>query len=398
MKCQFFSQPDGALTLAEWLRAQLNQADPGWLVFRAAVAFAKRSGVSQIFDDLALFASRAFVRISVGVDLRGTSREGLQDLLDAVEVKGGEIWIYHNAHRQRPTFHPKVYLFKNHAAARIYIGSGNLTAGGLVSNTEVGMILEVDQTNRSDSALLLHVEEALDIWCEPARRLAHRLTPELLKKLVAEGLVPNEAAARGDEAFKGIQRGKWAAGRGGKIFGSVSVPTPIRTRRTSGRKKARPGSLTKFGRHLRRGPVVWQKQDLRGSDAQRTKPGSHPVGGVRLTQARYRDAAGRLIDQRSYFRRRLFGGFDWTTVKKKPYEEGALVPFDVTFMGRSRGFQQLKVSHKPSGEAGQGNYTTILHWGPLAQVLRDEIDLTGRTLTLYGPPVGKTDPFFLEVI
>jgi len=41
----------------------------------------------------------------------------------------------------------------------------------------------------------------------------------------------------------------------------------------------------------------------------------------------------------------------------------------------------LKVDHAPHRESGQSNHASVLHWGPLAPVLR-ETNYSGYTLTL----------------
>src|SRR5687768_2333441 len=94
-------------TLGEFLMERLR--DPSWTSFRAAVAFAKRSGTRQLRRSLQEFAQRATVKLSIGINHRGTSMEALEDLL-ASSSPGG-VWIFHD--KGGPTFHPKVYLFKN---------------------------------------------------------------------------------------------------------------------------------------------------------------------------------------------------------------------------------------------------------------------------------------------
>jgi hypothetical protein len=123
------------------------------------------------------------------------------------------------------------------------------------------------------------------------------------------------------------------------------------------------------------------------------------VGGLRLTQAGFK-VAGLDIDQTTYFRS-LFGAFPWrppARPRTSARQEEAEIPFNVTILGNPVGLQTLRVSHKPSGEAGQGNYTTIIHWGPIAQILRSAINIQGKTVRLYAPPSGAQSPFLLEVV
>jgi hypothetical protein len=73
------------------------------------------------------------------------------------------------------------------------------------------------------------------------------------------------------------------------------------------------------------------------------------------------------------------------------------ITFDVTIFGMSYGQHKLVVSHKPSGEAGQRNYTTMLHWGDLASAIK-ELNLVGKTFQLYAPPENQQEPFFIEIV
>src|SRR5208283_5174803 len=104
---QFIAQPIGKVRLGEFLLSHL--ADPQWTAFRAAVAFVKRSGTQYIRQALKDFSAKALITISAGVDLYGSSREGLNDLLEATQA--GQVLIYKN--NGPYTFHPKVYLFKS---------------------------------------------------------------------------------------------------------------------------------------------------------------------------------------------------------------------------------------------------------------------------------------------
>ncbi len=77
----------------------------------------------------------------VGIDHGGTSHEGLRDLLCSVSPNGTVV-VFHI--RLPHTFHPKIYLFKSTTAADIVVGSGNLAEGGLFSNYEASLRLELN--------------------------------------------------------------------------------------------------------------------------------------------------------------------------------------------------------------------------------------------------------------
>ena len=129
---EFIHQPAPANRLGDYLKANLSTSGP-WTQFRAAVAFTKRSGTKHIAPSLSAFAKVNQVEIIVGIDHRGTSLEGLSDLVEAVG-SCGRLIVFHN--RLPFTFHPKIYLFKSATAAEVILGSGNLTEGGLFTNYE----------------------------------------------------------------------------------------------------------------------------------------------------------------------------------------------------------------------------------------------------------------------
>ncbi len=170
----------------------------------------------------------------------------------------------------------------------------------------------------------------------------------------------------------------------------------IRAKRKAGPKSKTAGKLAKPARApdtraAARGPILWRKK-LAASDCER-QPG-HGTGGVRLTQAKF-EVSGQKIDQATYFRA-LFSTFQWDKTREKPFVEEARVPFHITIKGRDLGLHVLGISHKPSGQASQGNYTTILKWTGIAKEVR-ELKLTGSEFILNGPATGTREPFFIEI-
>ncbi len=114
---EFVYQPHGPIRIGQYLNDHF--ADHTWEEFRAAIAFAKRSRSRHIRSALKEFDKRAKVKISVGVDFFGTSREGLDDLLKS--TPNGEVWIFHN--NGPYTFHPKIYVFENSDRADLLVGT-----------------------------------------------------------------------------------------------------------------------------------------------------------------------------------------------------------------------------------------------------------------------------------
>lgn len=181
---ELIHHPEGAERLGDLLVK--NLASGKWKTFRAAVAFAKRSGVKHLVKPLQAFMPHRVARISVGLDQGGTSVEGVTDLLNAIQPTG-ELWVFHNESSTCPTFHPKVYLFTNDIAAECFIGSGNLTEGGLFTNYEAFVHLRLDGSNANDKKLLNDLEALLDQWLDPAKGTALKVTPQLIEDLKVSG-------------------------------------------------------------------------------------------------------------------------------------------------------------------------------------------------------------------
>jgi hypothetical protein len=166
--------------------------------------------------------------------------------------------------------------------------------------------------------------------------------------------------------------------------------------KTSSSRKKTSQADTPSGNQVigKKGNLLWRKR-LNRSDAQQTSDGTNPTGCLRFTQARKDNL--KVINQTTFFRRQLFGKFDWIEIKKHPYEEAAQVPFHTTIKGKTLGIFDLQIRHKPSGEAGQGNYTTSLHWSKkLTAQIRDTVS-AGEMFALYAPAEGSQSPFFIEI-
>lgn len=159
-----------------------------WTRFDAAIAFVRRSGVLFIYDKLRAFATRSRVALRVGVDLQGTSKEGLFLLKEAVQPQ--KITIVHSAGVS--TFHPKIYLFRNLHEAEVIIGSGNLTAGGLYTNFEGCVSIRLDLSNAIHAHFLRDIDNLLDHWSDLHSGAARILDDELLERLEADGYIVSE--------------------------------------------------------------------------------------------------------------------------------------------------------------------------------------------------------------
>ena len=316
-----------------------------------------------------------------------------------------EVAIFKNA-VPRSTFHPKLYLFEGENNAILIVGSNNLTDGGFFTNYEATRC-EFDLPD--EQTLYEETLRPLNTFLEPTGRIVQELTAGLIETLVARGEVESEAqVARRRRSAAGHSRRRRAQDTPPNPFEAVPIPFPPLLRPAERQNEAsavtgedgleedeRPEDVATHITESLRGVLVWRKA-LSASDAQQVREGTSPTGGVRLTQAGFENPPGQRIDQTTYFRT-MFANYNWEHEERgHDDQEHAFVPMRVVLLGQDLGIHNLEISHKPSGEADQGNYTTILRWGrTLAERVVDQ-DLTGQFLSLYETTTGDTE-FYVEV-
>lgn len=141
-----------------------------------------------------------------------------------------------------------------------------------------------------------------------------------------------------------------------------------------------------------------EKIDLKQSDAQLvTIQGTNPTGVIRLSQAGFK-VNGVLIDKNTYFRDNIFAGFNWRerTRPNNSLLQETTIRFQIIIDGNNKGEFNLRISHDSDRIANQANIPTTLHWGDAIDIIRRS-NILGKTLFLYGPPEGQTEPFFIII-
>jgi HKD family nuclease len=389
MKTDLIIQPDSqlGLILINLLQSQAPFFDKIWIIS----AFANRPGVRHLAPHILQAKLRgAHIRIVVGIDHKSTSVEALRGLL----ALGVDTKIVHNT-RPGHTFHPKIYLFEaTGIKAKLVVGSNNLTEGGLFTNYEASTQLTFDLPEDEEEYSTL--KEALERYLDPGGTTALSLTDDVINILVQRKEVPTEKEAKEarNQAAKPDKNSSTDVPK--SPFGSERLKPPPSLPKLSKTESAKNAARRKTSRTTPATPgeLVWQRDSLPASSVQR-QPGN-PTGGLRLVQAGWK-IGEKIIDQTTYFRYDVFGQLNWSKGILAPKaREAARATFVVNILGKNYGQHELTISHKPSGEAGQGNYTTMLHWGDLGEIVR-KLDLVGRTLKLYAPPHGRIDPFYIEI-
>lgn len=138
---------------------------------------------------LGLKGTGSDIRFVLGIDLGGTSREVLAELLE------WDIDVRIIKHRiPRHTFHPKLYFFQWTDRATVIIGSNNMTEGGFFGNYEGAACITYsfpEETEAFDTA-----RSQLDRFLQPDGPTVYRLTKKLLAELIDRRVIPAEAEAR----------------------------------------------------------------------------------------------------------------------------------------------------------------------------------------------------------
>nr|WP_198047978.1 phospholipase D family protein [Cupriavidus taiwanensis] len=341
----------------------------------------------------------AALRSVVGIDLGGTSREVLEELLRW----GSETLVLHNA-LPRATFHPKAYLFESVDAATLFVGSNNLTDGGFYTNYEAATRFDFELP--ADRNEYLELLRPLNPFLNPNGPTVRLLDADLIRTLVARDELPSEAEARQRRSEQTQNRQ-----RDGDIpqspFAAVAthlpplLPQDLRAAEPANPRAPEPPRVQRprHRRPLPSGVLVWRKV-LPRSDALQVDEGTAHVGGVRLTQARFENPPGVRIDQTTYFRN-LFADYHWETEtgrRRNTDQEHTFVPMRMVIRGTDHGVHNFEISHKPTGEAGQDNYTTILRWGRHFNPIIQRENLTGAELSLYEVTAGDDADFLINIV
>jgi hypothetical protein len=121
----------------------------------------------------------------IGVDHSGTSQQALKIAL--AEFDRAYIWHHPNPFT---TFHPKIYIFEGDGIGEIYLGSSNMTVGGLETNCEAGVQISYDLP--AESVLW---EGAVESWLQlVAHANTLRLDLSVLARLVEQDMLLDEGA------------------------------------------------------------------------------------------------------------------------------------------------------------------------------------------------------------
>lgn len=337
------------------------------------VAWARDSGLSRISELVEQVNRRGTTRLILGIDEGGGTIEGLRSAADMF----GEVFVYH--YPSSGTFHPKVYLAEGSDLATAFVGSNNMTAGGLYRNCEAGVVGELDLSDPHDVQFVEGIRTFLGRLLDDSD-VCRPLSNELLEQLISDSryrigperrLRPGDPQSGSDIASTPSAFGrsrypltrdpaaaKSVPGEGVRAAQGTSVPAGSGQSGVSGAgTPLAEGSDTEIETGDRRAVKRWFKR-MSASDAQqRQTEETNVTGNLKLTQA------GHLINHEVYFRHDFFGPVTWSSeAKPKGFLETAEVAIEVYVDGAPLGTFAMVVDHADYRIAGQDNVPTWLKW------------------------------------
>lgn len=165
--------------------------NPQYDSLRAFSAFVSVKGVENVKDSIHTFCSNGgSVRLFVGVDMHGTSKEALEALI----ASGIETYVVHSVNNV--VYHPKIYLFKGHDHGQIILGSSNLTGSGLYQNIEASFVIKYLTNDPEAQQLENDVLTFINGIASGQLGITQKLDQSLLTILVRNGLVLNQDQQR----------------------------------------------------------------------------------------------------------------------------------------------------------------------------------------------------------
>lgn len=215
MQVNFIAQPQEQLGR---LLTTALEADPVPTEVVMVAAFASLQAVLRVKARLCdLRARDTRVRVVVGVDMGGTSKEVLKELASWPI----EVFVFKNK-KGGVTFHPKIYLIQSAHSAELFLGSNNLTDGGLYGNYEGAV--RVSYELPADAAQLTLARRQLSKFLCPAAPVARQLDDEYLQLLLQRRDIPDEAEAR--KRRREARGRSEPAGPAADAFGFEPTPGP----------------------------------------------------------------------------------------------------------------------------------------------------------------------------
>ncbi|MCY3866895.1 MAG: hypothetical protein OXG68_15760 [Chloroflexi bacterium] len=345
-----------------------------------SVAFMNARGISLLRDDIKPIANKT--TILTGIRNGITSAQGLKASLEL----GCSTYVVDTGSRNL-VFHPKIYMSRNLKEARLVVGSANLTIGGLNSNVEASVLLNLELHKPDDMAFVQRLENQIDgIVAEFSENVLHISDNTAIDGLLVSGRVIDESRAQGPITSGSSNRRNLDTVPRMKLkTRSIAIP-PVDTIREESETPAMPTPTTSPGVATpisERLTLVWKSNPLTRRDLSiPVGANTNPTGSMLFKKGTFEN-----IDQRHYFRDDAFADLDWQfdTAKRREHYERTEGRFQIIIRDVNFGVFTLRISHNTRTDTAayvQKNSMTQLHWGSVRELVGQE-DLLERTLWLY---------------
>ena len=365
-----------------------------------SVAFLTQRGFALLSDIIKPNADKAIVLAGIRNGI--TSAQGL---LSCIEC-GCKTYAVDTGSKS-VVFHPKIYLGRNANKAQLILGSANLTVGGLNSNIEAGLKIEIDLNVPKEAEFVADLEAKITgMITEFPDHVLEVSSDDMIKALLTAGRLVDESTTP-IPSPSGSSRNrnpdpvpKMNLKKKKLNLASVSpieeetAPDPS-DEMAIGQQYVAPlpelldAQLTKV-------ELVWQSNPLtRRALNIPTGDSTNPTGSMFFTKGQTAD-----IDQRHYFREEVFGALDWHNdiTPGKKHLERSKGKFRIVIKNVNYDIFEMSLTHDSRTESAtyiQKNSVTQLHWGDVKRLVARE-DLLDRTMSLYRYD-RKRDLFILEI-
>lgn len=160
--------------------------------FAAFVAFVSVDGINQLKESFKQFIdSGGQIRLYVGVDLHGTSKEALELLLSLDNVK---TYIVYSSNRI--IYHPKIYSFEGDNNNMVMVGSSNLTLSGLYQNIEASLCITNEGEDEQDKSLISDIYDYYNAILSNDSTYCQPLSQEIIDLLCENKIVLTSKESR----------------------------------------------------------------------------------------------------------------------------------------------------------------------------------------------------------
>ncbi|MCY3779411.1 MAG: hypothetical protein OXG78_03795 [Chloroflexi bacterium] len=345
-----------------------------------SVAFMNARGLYLLRDQVKQIAG--ITTVLAGIRNGITSAQGLRTMLEL----GCTTYAVDTGSR-RLVFHPKIYMSRNPNQARLLVGSANLTVGGLTSNIEASILLNLELRKPDDIAFVERLENQIDgMIAEFSENVIHISDYAAIKDLLASGRVIDESTDQGPTMSGSSRRRNLDTVPRMNLKTHTIATPPAEPYQDVSEATAPPALSTPFEllKPVReRLALVWKSNPLTRRDlCIPTGTNTNPTGSML-----FKKGAFESIDQRHYFRDEVFADLDWQfdTAKRREHFERTEGRFQIIVRDVNFGVFTLRISHNTRTDTKayiQKNSMTQLHWGTVRELVGKE-DLLERTLWLY---------------